>query len=81
MATNGDDKQVTQNSSEFFESIGSRVEGLAPGTDNGDGDASAELRSVEEIESLCMNCEENVSQTTQSVLLATPVTVALAASH
>lgn len=55
--------RVTQtlNPNEFFESIGSKVESLEPATNgvNGTHDED-ELRPVEEIESLCMSCGENV---------------------
>ncbi|KAF4510950.1 hypothetical protein G6O67_002794 [Ophiocordyceps sinensis] len=49
--------EVTQNPSQFFEAIGTKVESLAPAT-NGDA-ADEDQRTVEEIESLCMNCGEN----------------------
>lgn len=52
--------EVTQNPSQFFEAIGTKVESLAPAT-NGDA-ADEDQRTVEEIESLCMNCGENVSR-------------------
>lgn len=61
MATNGEDEPIAQNPAEFFESIGSKAEGLGQHGDDVDASAENELRSVEEIESLCMNCEENVS--------------------
>lgn len=49
---------------ELFNTIGEKVEQVAPtaavnGTTGGDDE-----KVVEEIESLCMNCEENVSPTT-----------------
>ncbi len=49
---------------ELFNSIGDKVEKVAPtavpdGTTTGEEE---EERVVEEIESLCMNCEENVSR-------------------
>ncbi|KAM3518446.1 hypothetical protein NHJ13051_008178 [Beauveria bassiana] len=47
--------QNVQGSSEFFQSIGNKVEGLAPKA-NGDHE---DLQPVEEVESLCMNCHEN----------------------
>ncbi|KAM3481665.1 hypothetical protein MY8738_004340 [Beauveria namnaoensis] len=47
--------QTVQGSSEFFQSIGNKVDGLAPKA-NGDHE---DLQPVEEIESLCMNCHEN----------------------
>ncbi|OAA49012.1 zinc finger protein zpr1 [Beauveria brongniartii RCEF 3172] len=49
--------QNVQGSSEFFQSIGNKVEGLAPKA-NGEPDHE-DLQPVEEIESLCMNCHEN----------------------
>lgn len=53
-----DETHQTQNSSEFFESIGDRVANL----DSANGaDGEEEQKAVEEIESLCMNCHENVS--------------------
>lgn len=50
---------------ELFNTIGEKVEQVAPtaaanGTTGGDDE-----KVVEEIESLCMNCEENVSPTTR----------------
>ncbi|KAM3448407.1 hypothetical protein MY3296_007836 [Beauveria thailandica] len=45
-----------QGSSEFFQSIGNKVEGLAP---KANGEPHEDLQPVEEIESLCMNCHEN----------------------
>ncbi|ODA81005.1 hypothetical protein RJ55_03966 [Drechmeria coniospora] len=53
---------ATVTPTEFFETIGSKVEGLAPAATNGDAPATEENdepRPVEEIESLCMNCGEN----------------------
>ena len=54
-----------QNPSEFFETIGSKVEGLASATNgdkpNTDEDDDSGRPPVDEIESLCMNCGENVS--------------------
>jgi hypothetical protein len=48
---------------ELFNTIGEKVEQVAP-TAVADGTAGAEdEKVVEEIESLCMNCEENVSRT------------------
>ena len=49
---------------ELFNPIGDKVEKVAPtavldGTTTGDEE---EEKVVEEIESLCMNCEENVSR-------------------
>ncbi|KAH0602029.1 hypothetical protein MHUMG1_00908 [Metarhizium humberi] len=55
-----DDKKVetTQNPTEFFESIGNKVEGFSA-TANDATQEDEEYRPVEEIESLCMNCGEN----------------------
>lgn len=50
----------TQGPSEFFESIGDRVETLAPAADGADGADQDGFRPVDEIESLCMNCGKNV---------------------
>lgn len=47
---------------EFFESIGqkaSQLDGTTNGV-NGAGDEDDEPKAVDEIESLCMNCHENV---------------------
>ena len=67
MSANGADDQATKtlNSTEFFESIGQKASQLsgtggdaaAEGQQNGDD----EPKVVEQIESLCMNCHENVS--------------------
>lgn len=59
-----EEKTTNISSSEFFEAIGKKVEHL-DGATNGDhntgcdGEAGEE-KAVEEIESLCMNCHENV---------------------
>ncbi|OAQ61025.2 zinc finger protein zpr1 [Pochonia chlamydosporia 170] len=55
-----DDKkeETTQNPTEFFESIGNKVEGVSA-TTNGATAEDDQYRPVEEIESLCMNCGEN----------------------
>ncbi|KAJ4150323.1 hypothetical protein LMH87_011077 [Akanthomyces muscarius] len=45
-----------QDPSEFFQSIGSKVEGFAP---KANGEAEDDFKPVDEIESLCMNCHEN----------------------
>jgi zinc finger protein len=48
--------------SELFNTIGEKVEQVAPAAGpNGTTDDEHE-RVVDEIESLCMNCEENVSR-------------------
>lgn len=61
MASDQQAPEVTQNPSEFFETIGSKVAHLNP-TTNGDA-TNDDRKLVEEIESLCMNCHENVSRT------------------
>jgi zinc finger protein len=60
-----DSQENNTTPSEVFESIGHKVENLGPAV-NGDGAAGAadavdDQKAVEEIESLCMNCHENVS--------------------
>lgn len=42
-------------SSDYFKSIGHQVDQVAPSTTDDD-----DVKPVEEIESLCMNCHENV---------------------
>lgn len=44
----------------FFESIGSKAQGLSTAM-NGETANEDEIPPVDEIESLCMNCHENVS--------------------
>ena len=56
MADNDTNKLTPQ---EFFETIGSKVQNLAPAQDGAE-DAEDDQRAVEEIESLCMNCGKNV---------------------
>lgn len=53
----GDRVTQTQNPDQFFQAIGAKVESLAPATNGEDEDRPP----VEEVESLCMNCGENVS--------------------
>lgn len=60
------EEQKVQDPSEFFQSIGSKVEGLAP-KENGEAD-DEDFRPVEEIESLCMNCHKNVRFTLQTAV-------------
>ncbi|RYP31322.1 hypothetical protein DL767_005835 [Monosporascus sp. MG133] len=60
-------------SNEFFETIGKKVDHLAPtanGTDGAPQDGGDDEKIVEEIESLCMNCREN--GTTRMLLTAIP---------
>lgn len=52
-------EEKVQNPPEFFQSIGEKVEGYAS-TGNGETEDDG-FRPVDEIESLCMNCQENVS--------------------
>lgn len=53
------EEQKVQDSTEFFQSIGDKVKNLAP---NGNSETEVdEFKPVDEIESLCMNCHENVS--------------------
>lgn len=48
-------------STEFFDSIGSQAERTAATTEGAQAqDTADDERVVEEIESLCMNCHENV---------------------
>ncbi|KJZ80474.1 hypothetical protein HIM_00324 [Hirsutella minnesotensis 3608] len=50
---------ATQTPSQFFETIGSKVESLAPATNGAPASDDDEHKPVEEVESLCMNCGEN----------------------
>ena len=52
---------AAQNPAEFFESIGNKVQGLSAADHDDAIKQDQEYRPVEEIESLCMNCGENVS--------------------
>lgn len=56
MATEDVNKQTPE---EFFQSIGDKVKNLAPAA--AEAQNTDDERAVEEIESLCMNCGENVS--------------------
>lgn len=49
-----------QTPEKFFETIGDKVKNFNSESDAGQDDEQ-ERRPVEEIESLCMNCHENVS--------------------
>ncbi len=51
----------TVSSPEFFDTIGHQAEQLAPAADGAGQDGEDDRRVVEEIESLCMNCHDNVS--------------------
>jgi Ethanolamine utilization protein EutJ (predicted chaperonin) len=53
---------------ELFNPIGEKVEKVAPAAAPNGTAAGEEERVVEEIESLCMNCEENVSRPTNPSL-------------
>lgn len=44
----------------LFEPIGNQAQGLSTGTDGAAADDD-DVQPVDEIESLCMNCHENVS--------------------
>lgn len=71
MSANDERTQLTQGPSEFFGAIGDKVSNLTPvqnGAQDLDGDAD-EQRAVEEIESLCMNCRENVGHRKASCIL------------
>ena len=52
--------KVTQDPKDFFDAIGNKVSNLTPGQDDGTAEGDDEPRAVEEIESLCMTCHENV---------------------
>lgn len=64
MTTDDVSKQTPQ---EFFETIGNKVKNLAPAAE-GEQNDDDDHRAVEEIESLCMNCGENVSRVVSRVL-------------
>lgn len=62
MATNGDSAQPKGSSlaKDLFEDMGRKVENMKL---NGEGEPEeGEQKVVEEIESLCMNCHEDVSR-------------------
>lgn len=62
MSANGEHAPLQGASApEFFESIGKKADQLN-GTTNGQDD-EAEPKAVEQIESLCMNCHEQVRGT------------------
>lgn len=52
----------------FFEPIGNQAQGLATGTDGAAAEED-DIKPVDEIESLCMNCHENVSRHILQTLL------------
>ena len=55
-------KATGVSSTEFFDSIGNQAERVAPATDGAqEQDGDDDGRVVEEIESLCMQCHDNVS--------------------
>lgn len=56
--SNGSNNVVSSN--EYFRSIGQQVDQVAPAT-NGASD-NDDIKPVEEIQSLCMNCHDNVSR-------------------
>lgn len=47
-------------SSDYFKAIGQQVDQVAPATNGAEQIENDEVKPVEEIESLCMNCHENV---------------------
>lgn len=54
-------------SSDYFKAIGEQVDQVAPATTNGaDPIDNDDVKPVEEIESLCMNCHENVGRSCPS---------------
>lgn len=52
--------QVIKDPKDFFDSIGNKVSNLTPGQDDDTAEGDDEPRAVEEIESLCMTCHQNV---------------------
>lgn len=64
MSADDERTQVTQGPSEFFDSIGNKVSNFTPGQNGADAaEDDEDQRAVEEIESLCMSCGENVRNT------------------
>lgn len=59
MASSDNVAQDAQTSSDFFQSIGSKVADIA--NTNGSVTDDNDPPAVDEIESLCMNCHDNVS--------------------
>lgn len=57
-----DPKTMSTTANEFFESIGNQADQLAPAANDEAQTDDDDRRVVEEIESLCMNCHENVSR-------------------
>lgn len=47
-------------SSEHFQTIGQQVDNVAPATNGAEQTENDDVKPVDEIESLCMNCHENV---------------------
>lgn len=47
-------------SSEYFKAIGQQVDQVAPTTNGAEQTDNDDVKPVDEIESLCMNCHENV---------------------
>lgn len=56
----GNDSNKVVSSNEYFRSIGQQVDQVAPASNGASN--SDDVQPVEEIESLCMNCHENVSR-------------------
>lgn len=55
---NGTTNSLT--SSDYFKAIGQQVDQVAPATNGAEQIDNDDVKPVEEIESLCMNCHENV---------------------
>lgn len=49
-------------STEYFQSIGQQADQVAPATNGAGLTDDDDIKPVDEIESLCMNCHENVSR-------------------
>lgn len=56
--TNGASSPIS--SQDYFKSIGQQVDQVAPATNGAAQTDDDDIKPVEEIESLCMNCHENV---------------------
>lgn len=59
--TNGTNGTSAISSTDYFQSIGQQVNQVNPATNGEAQPDSDDVKPVEEIESLCMNCHENVS--------------------
>lgn len=58
--TNGGPTNGAISSNEYFQAIGAQVDQVTPATNSAEP-ADDDVKPVEEIESLCMNCHEDVS--------------------